>query len=117
MEAPLAPPVVGDSQAALATQDPPQGSQEEDPDSFLHGVSPFQLSFNTQQIAGPVSQAAPAGPELLQDTTEASKETATDPSQLSSSTQQPATSQAGPDNLEDSTLSSLLRAAAYKRTF
>ena len=66
-EVPQDPLAVDGSQEA---QDPPQGSQEGAPDSFLRGVSNFRLFFASQQPDA--SQVNPGGQELPRDTTETS---------------------------------------------
>ena len=94
------PPVVEDRQEAAAALGQPGGSQGEDPDSFLPGVSPFQLSLATQQPAGSQAGAGgPLGPELQQ-------KAVTDSLQFPSNSQQGEDSPASQDGLEDSTMSS-----------
>ena len=70
-----------------------QQSQEENPNSFLPGVSPFQLTLVTQQ-----PPADPAGPQPPQ-------APAADFSQLTVDSQQPEDSMAGLDSPEDAILS------------
>ena len=84
------PPVGEEGQAAPAG---PQQSQEEDPNSFLPGVSPFQLTLVTQQ-----PPAHPAGPQPPQ-------APAADFSQLTVDSQQPEDFMAGLDGPEDAILS------------
>ena len=94
------PPVVEDRQEAAAALGQPGGSQGEDPDSFLPGVSPFQLSLATQRPAGSQAGAGgPVGPELQQ-------KAVTDSLQFPSNSQQGEDSPASQDGLEDSTMSS-----------
>ena len=81
-----APPVVEEGQGPLAD---PEHSQGEDPNSFLPGVSPFQLTFATQQPPTPL----------------AAQVATTDSPQLTVDPKQPDTSVTHRDGLEDAILS------------